>query len=139
MLRANRMMKWYGHKLPSSFIVAQIYWGVINHRQRCGKQKAKPMLVRQCPPCLLVKGTFNLHWRRLMCGRYLPVSSITFLENSQCAHIRKTNAIRAKGSSFAFSPIQQCRKIDAHNSVCLQSGRAWGILYVKSNLSNSSA
>lgn len=54
------------------------------------------------------------------------------------AHRRKTNAVRAKASSLATSPIQQYRKIYAHNTVCLQSGRAQGILYVKSNLSNSS-
>ncbi len=57
---------------------------------------------------------------------------------TMCARRRKTNAVRAKGSSLATSPIQQCRKIYAHNTVCLQSGRAQGILYVKSNLSNSS-
>lgn len=55
-----------------------------------------------------------------------------------CAQRRKTNAARAKGSSLATSPIQRYRKIYAHNTVCLQSGRARGILYVKSNLSNSS-
>lgn len=54
------------------------------------------------------------------------------------AHRRKTNAVRAKGSSLATSPIQQRRKIYAHNTVCLQSGGARSILYVKSNLSNSS-
>lgn len=55
-----------------------------------------------------------------------------------CAHRRKTNAARAKGSSLAASSIQHYRKIYAHNTVCLQSGRAQGILYVKSYLSNSS-
>lgn len=57
---------------------------------------------------------------------------------TMCAHRRKTNAARAKGSSLATSSIQQYRKIYAHNTVCLQSGRARGILYVKGNLSNSS-
>lgn len=57
---------------------------------------------------------------------------------TMCVHRRKTNAVRAKGSSLATSPFQQYRKIYAHNTVCLQSGRARGILYVKSNLSNSS-
>lgn len=55
-----------------------------------------------------------------------------------CAHRRKTNAVRAKASSVAASPIQQHGKIYAHNTLCLQTGGAQGILYVKSNLSNSS-
>lgn len=55
-----------------------------------------------------------------------------------CPHRRKTNAARAEGSSLAASPIQHYRKIYAHNAVCLQSGRAWGILHVKNNSSNSS-
>lgn len=55
-----------------------------------------------------------------------------------CARRRKTNAARAKGRSLATPPIQQYKKIYAHNTVCLQSERAQGILYVKSHLSNLS-
>lgn len=58
---------------------------------------------------------------------------------TMCAHRKKTNAMRAKASSLATAPIQRYRKIYAHNTVCLWSGSARGILYVKGNLSNSSA
>lgn len=69
--------------MPAGGLKAQLYKSVINHRQRCGKQQAKAMLVQHCPPCLLVKGTAALHWKRLMCARYHLVN-ITSLENSQC-------------------------------------------------------
>lgn len=57
---------------------------LINHSQRCGMQQAKAMLVQHCPPCLLVKGTSALHWKRLMCSRYLLVNNIASSQNSQC-------------------------------------------------------
>lgn len=47
-------------------------------------QQAKAMLVQHCPPCLLVKGTSALHWKRLMCSRYLLVNNIASSQNSQC-------------------------------------------------------
>lgn len=70
--------------VPSSGLKAQLYKGLIYHRQRYGKLKAKAMLTQHCPPCLLVRGTAALHWIRLMCSRYLPVNNITSSENSQC-------------------------------------------------------
>lgn len=57
---------------------------VINHGQRCRKQQTKAVLVQLCPACLPVKGTAALHWKRLMCTRYLAVNNITSLENLLC-------------------------------------------------------
>lgn len=58
------------------------------------------MLVQHCPPCLLVKGTSALHWKRLMCVRYLPVNKITPLENLQCVLTEEKQMLWEKREAF---------------------------------------
>lgn len=76
---------------------AQLYKGLINHWQRCGKQQAKAMLVQLCHLCLLVKGTTALQWKRLMCSRYLPVNNITSSETSSACSQKENKCCESKG------------------------------------------
>lgn len=97
-----------------------LHQAVINHGQRCGKQQAQAVLVQLCPPCLPVKGSVAVHWKKINV-RKVSASKQHYSPGrvAVCPHSRKTNAARAKGSSPATSTIQQHRKIYAHNTVCL--------------------
>lgn len=76
---------------------AQLYKALINHWQRCGKQQAKAMLVQHCPPCLPVKGTTALQWKRLMCSRYLLVNNITSSETRNACSQKENKCCESKG------------------------------------------
>lgn len=88
----------------------QLYKGLIHHRQRHRKQKAKAMLVQHCPPCLPVRGTAALHRRKINALQISPGKQHYILKKLAVCSQKENKCCESKGKLpcyFSISTLQE--------------------------------